>query len=312
MQERQEFIVDTASQTLNFRSPWGRPSATPSVAIATSGGAELSAAATTYVTLDTVNTTIAASVDAGATSLSVTSAASIAVGTTYWLTNEYGQTEQAKVSKINSTTIEFVDPLMYAYDLVDTGTYGTFQGVEFYYTLQSGDYDELREMNVAKATFTAGGLPRVMRIVFDVVEVPLNAPGALTAEAVYERLGRDLARQEPAAQRGEDFAPQRNAAWNIVRRRLYQHSDDQGQWRPSMIVDPSDLFEYAIAVFTRVCHEQSIQVIRTDPPPALEELLGTEREERTEAFKGLSWLDRDEDETQEEDETQPIPLDFIR
>lgn len=313
--ERQEFTLSTANQRLLFeRSPWGRPTATPSVGIATSGGAALSAAADTNVTLDTVDTTLTASAAEGATSIVLAAVTGVAVGTTYWLTNIYGQETQAQVLKIDTAnkTVYLTSPLKVAFDLLSGASYGTFEGVEFYYTLQSADYSTLREMNIGKATFTAGGLPRVLRSTFDIVNVPLNAPGPLTAEAVYERLGRDLVKQEPPEQKGSDFAPQRYAAWNVVRRAIYQHGDSQEQWRPSMIVDPSDLFEYGIAAFTTICHQQAIDVIRIKPMPTNEELERKEEVQRKLAMNTVSWLDSDESETKSDTETRPLTQDLVR
>ena len=312
--ERQEFTIATASQRLNFRSPWGRPTAAPTIGTATSGGTVLTAAVTTYTTLDTVNTTLTATAAVGARSIVLASVTGVAIGTRYLLTSIYGQTEQVKVNKIvtSTKTVYLTEPLRIACSLISGASYGTFSGVEFYYTLQSTDYGTLREMNIAKAVFTAGGLPRVMRGTFDIVNVPLNAPGPLTAEAVYERLGRDLANMEPDEQSGEDFEPQRLAAWNVVRRSLYHHGDTQKQWRPAMIVDPSDLFQYGCSVFTRLCHEQGISVIRTTPPPTLAELTQAEEVQRMMAFSNISWLDEDDSETKTDNEVKPLIQDLVR
>ena len=309
--DRQEFILDTASQRLYFRAEEGRPSATPTVGTADSGNSALTAAAATYVTQNSVNTTIANSAAKGATSVVVTSATGIAVGDQYLLGNHISQSEWAEVKSIASTTIELTKPLRHAYTTLST-TYGTFVSTEWYYTLQEDDYETLSDLNIATATYVVGGLTYTKRIAFDIVRVPLMPPGPLLAAAVYRRLGHDLARQESDEQRGSDYASQRDAAWRIVRRRIYQHASDTEQWRPALVVDPSDLFEYGISVFTRICHEQGINVLRVDPAPMRQELLAEEELERSRAFASISWMDKDDDAALGEQDERPLALDFIR
>src|SRR4030042_1088856 len=97
---RVEVIKAKASQVVWFDAPEGRPSATPTVGTKTSGGSVLTAAATTYVTIDPVSTTINATAAINATSLTVAAVTSILVGQEYLVTNALGQKERVRITGI--------------------------------------------------------------------------------------------------------------------------------------------------------------------------------------------------------------------
>ena len=303
--ERQEFALDRVGQRLGFFADEGRPSATPSVAIADSSGAVITAGATTYVTQSAVNTTIAASVAAGAESLVVTSATGINVGDRYLMTNKVPQTEWIEVESIASTTIGLTRPLALDYTTLATN-YGLFQSTEWYYTLQAADYAALLEMAMATATYAVGGLTYSQRLVFDVVRVPLTNP--LTADALTDRWP-DIWRQEPDEHRGSLYARQRATAWRIVKQRIRQHANAAGQWRPAMVFDPSDLMEFGFAVLKRELHLGGVEVDKDQPTRA--DLDSEVERERAAAFSAIT-LDLDEDGGQGSGEIPRHELDFIR
>lgn len=303
--ERQEFIVDVASQRLWFFADEGRPTAAPTVEVRDSGGGVLTADAATYVTQDSVTTTISASAAAGAESLTVTSATGIRVGGRYLLTGKNGQTEWCEVESVNSTAITLTRPLQHAYSVLST-TYGTFQSTEWYYTLQLADYDNLQELATATATYLVGGLTYKQRLAFDVVYVPL--PNILTADALIDRWP-DIARQEPDEQRGSLYARQRETAMRIVRLRLRQHGNAEQQWRPAMVFDPGDLMELAFAVLKKELHAIGVEVDRDKPT---REQLDHDVEIECAAAFGSITMDLDEDRAQGEAEIPRHELDFIR
>lgn len=312
--DRPEFIKDLANQRLYFSAPEGRPSATPSVEIKDSGGTVLTADATTFVTQDTVATTISATASKGATKVVVASAAGIAVGDPYRLKNKYEQVQWIVVKSIDGTTIEIVGELKYDFDKVVTASYGDFESARWYYTLQTADYDTLRELVVATAKYVVDGLDYRVRLVFDVVVTPLHNP--LTAERMYQRWP-DLARQEHDEQRGENYLPQRNEAWSIIKRRIRQTATDTGdrfgkrrKWRPAMVVDASDFYEAAMAQLKLLLQISGVDVDRDEPArDRLEELVELEWER---AATSIAWLDLDEDETVDEGEESRLELDFVR
>lgn len=303
--ERLEFIEDQASQRLYFFAEEGRPSATPTVEIKDSGGTVLTAAATTYVTLDSVDTTISGSAAVGAESVTVAAATGITAGKRYLLTNKIGQTEWVEVESVASTTVTLTAPLQHAYTTLST-TYGDFESTEWYYTLQSTDYASLAEMHQAKTVYTAGGLSRTQRVVFDIVKVPLV--NALTADELFARWP-DIWRQEGAEHRGSTFKRQRETAWRIVKHRIRQHGNAAGQWRPAMVFDRADLMEFAFAVLKRELHLSGVEVDKDQPT---REMLDAEVDrEQALAFAAIT-MDLDEDEAQGEHEIPRHELDFIR
>lgn len=307
--DRPEIIKDVAAQRIYFQATEGRPSATPVIGVKSNGADVLTTSTATYTTQNSVNTTIANSAAKGATEVVVTSATGILVGNSYRLVSKQSQVEWVQVASINSTTIGLKRPLEYAFSTLST-TYGDFESCDFYYTVQEADYDTLRELCVCSASYAVGGLTHYIRRPFDVVTNPLDNP--LTMKAVYQRWP-DIARQEPPEQRGEDFLPQRNAAWDMVKRRIRQMSaSDKTQWRPALVVDVSDLFETGMKQLALILHEMGIEVIRTRPVPTWDELVKRVEEEWMRASRTLSWLDLEDDASLGEGEDQPMVMDFIR
>jgi hypothetical protein len=310
--DREEFILDQSGQRLWFKAPEGRPSAAPSVEILDSGGAELSADATTNVTQDPVNTTLAATPSVGDKELQLTAVTNLRLRAEYRLTNtDTGQYEDVRIlSTANNVLID--SPLKYAYSA--TAVNNTFVSREYYYTLQAADYDTLRELVQANATYAVGGLNYRHRKVFDIVKTPLENP--LAAALMYARWP-DLARQEHDEQRGEDYKPQREDAWSQVKRAIRQQSTltdsrygKREKWRPAMVMDVSDLFEWGMAQLKLNLHLSGVTVDRDSP--TREMLAAALEHERTLALATISWLDKDEDQAIDEGEEVPLEVDFVR
>jgi hypothetical protein len=84
---RLEVVKDVAGQRVYFYPQEGRPSATPSVEIKDEAGSTITAAATTNVTQDTVNTTVSTANAIGDDSVILADVTAIAHRGSYLLTN---------------------------------------------------------------------------------------------------------------------------------------------------------------------------------------------------------------------------------
>lgn len=299
---RPEVVKDQASQTLIFESVEGRPSATPTVGTKDSGGAELSAAADTNVTLDAVNTTINASASIGDKSVTVASVSDIDVGRVYLITNALLQWERVRVTGVDSSgKIVYLDEeIEHAYTTADT-----FVGTRFVYDLQDDDISALAEMNRATATYTVAG--RIYRIVqaYDVVLNELVNP--ITNAGIKARWP-DLSLQEYEEQLGEDYKRQRDLAWEQVKRELRQLGK-----RPALIVTPEDLEDWSYWHLALRLQESGQKVIRgLDQADAIK-LIETRIDDAKDiATATLSWEDKSEDEVLGEGEDEGYMLDFVR
>lgn len=300
--ERLEVTKGQTGQLVWFRATEGRPSATPSVGLKDSGGAVLKASSTTNVTLDTVNTTVNATAAAGVKQLTVASGTGIVRGRTYRVQNALGQVEWVRVVGITGTTVTLDEPTEYAYAAADA-----FQATEFYYTLQTADVAILRELCVATATYSVTGqVTGPLLAAFDVVLHPLANP--LTVERLKERWP-DVAAQEQTEQRGEDFARQRVAAWDLVRRGLRHRG-----FRPACVVTSEDLCEWGLWELALILQEGGVRVVRNlQGLEALNYIRERRQQERDAALANLHFVDLDEDEAlNEEREYKPLTLDFVR
>ena len=300
MADRWEVIRAVASQTVTFDAVDGRPSATPSVTVKTSGGSTLTASTTTGGALESVSTTLSGAAAAGDTTVTVASASGITVGKSYLLTNTWGQKERVRVVGVNSTTIHLDEQLRFAH-----ATASTFVSTRFVYTLATDDVATLSELNTITAAATVGGVAVRLVETYDVVLHPL--PNLLTVDGLKARWP-DLPAQEYSEQAGEDYARQRTVAWEKVKRDLRR----QG-FRPALLVTLPDLEDWGYAQLALDLQESGIQVIRgVEPISAIETLerrLGTAR---TAAVKSLKWVDLDEDDAASTDERATARLDFLR
>jgi len=315
--DRAEIIKDQSGQTLTFIAREGRPSATPTVGIKDKGGTILSAAADTNVAIKTTDTTLTAAAAIGDETVTLDAVTGLELGGSYRMVNAINQVEWISVKgwDTSSKVVTLRSPLMYSFATDRGGSdYGDFQSTEFTYTLQTADYDTLRELNVATATYTVDNVVHRIRRAFDCVITPLDNP--LTVSRMYQRWP-DLARQEHDERRGEDYLGQREDAWSTIKRRIRQQSTEtrerwgkRKKWRPAMIVDISDFFEAAMAQLRLVLHLEGIAVDRDRP--TREQLLDAVSEELTLAMKTVSWLDLTEDESISEGEEVRLELDLVR
>ena len=77
-----------------------------------------------------------------------------------------------------------------------------------------------------------------------------------------------------------------------------------------MIVDVADLYEAGMASLALLLSKAGIEADRDEP--TREDLERVFEEEIARAFRSISWLDIDDDESQGEDEAQRIGLDLLR
>ena len=319
MARRLEYVKDQASQRLYFDAALcddprgrGRPSSTPSVQIKTKGGSTVVSLGTTNVTQESVNTTIATSAAAGVRSLVLTSGTGVTVGDTYRAENHIGQVEWLRVASLNSATITLDEATEYAYSVDGGGgTFGSFDSTRWYYTLQAADVDTLDELYVAVSTYAYDSLNHELRQTFDVVRHPLVNP--LTVEAV-KRHRPDIMRQAHTEQRGEDFAEQREAAWDICHRKLRANGTG---WRPAWVVSgASDLELWALWELGKLLQESGVEWVRgfDDRGEALEYIGAQLGQAETRAMGSIAFLDKDESESRSEDEGEEatVTMDFVR
>ena len=300
MDTQLEFIKDQASQRIYFKAREGRPSTTPSVTIKDRYGSTLHGPATTYVTQDPVATTLSQNATAGSREVSLTSVASLRLNQEIRLTATDGRYEDVIVKSLTNP-VQLGEDLALGY-----ASGNSAESCEFYYTLQSGDVDTLGEHFVATASYSVTGaintFPVVLR--FDVVLHGLTNP--LTRSFLGD-IYPDLFSQEYDEQPGEDYQPQRDEAWNRVRRQLRRFGR-----RPAMIVGSSDLADWALAELEYLLHKGGIQVVRgLEGEEALEHLVDELKAKRSEALSSLQFLDANEDEARDDDSAQP-QVEFVR
>lgn len=308
MPARVEITKDVASQKIWFHPQEGRPSATPSVVILDQYGSTITAAATTYVTQSTVNTTLGAAAAAGAKTITVAAATGIEFGGTYLLTNASGQREWIRAMGVSSLVVTLDEPLEYAHPITTT----TLVGTGFYRTLQAAEVDELVELYRARATYTVSSQQYVMEVPFDVVLVPLQNP--LTVEFVKQRHPGIMA-MEGSTTRGTDFLDARTVAWDRVLKGIRGAGVEPYQWRPALLKTPDDVEEWALAELDLQLHHDGVPVLPGDwqPETAMKELQDRVRVTRELALSSLEWMDANDDDSREDDEIRPSRgPDFVR
>jgi hypothetical protein len=312
---RIEVVKAQASQKLWFQSAEGRPAATPTVGTKDSAGTEITAAASTYVTIDPVTTTVASAAAVGAMSVVLTAVTNIRIGAEYRIKNSLQQTEDVIVRGIDSSgKIVYLDEeLQHAYAAADT-----FFSCEFCYTLQTADVASLGELFIATATYSVTGEQTAPLIQpFDVVLHPLRNRNPLTTKMI-KTLWPDLTGQEWPEQAGLDYAPQRQQAWDEVCDALYTVPDPQtGRKRPGMVVSAENFTAWAIAEFAILLHEAGVPVLRVAGLEGAAGLLRLDEKlarRKSAALSSISWYEAggEEDEVlDEETEKAPLPTHFV-
>jgi len=307
--DRFDAVKDVSGQRLYFYPQQGRPDSTPSVQLLDRSGATITAAATTNVTLDAVNTTLSAGASVGDYSVTLTATTSVEVGVEYLLTSTLSEVERVVVRSINTSSKVVVldEPLEYAH-----ASSSTFVGTRFYRELQSSDVDELAELSRGRASYAVGSLNYVLEVDYDVVLVPL----ANRLSARYLKRNRpDLTAQEHRSTRGSDFADLRAQAWDRVRKGIRRLGEgDRKRWRPALVRTGDDLELWALAEFDLLAHESGVDILQGDwaGPDAVEELRGRVSSRKAEATGSLGWIDLDEDDAISDAEEHPLELDQVR
>jgi hypothetical protein len=307
--DRLDVVRDTTGQRVYFYPQEGRPSSTPSVQILDQYGTVITAAATTYVTQDTVSTTLSAGASAGDKSVTLTATTGGEVGVEYLITSTLGEKERVIVRSINTSSkvVTLDEPLEY-----DHASSSTFVGTRFYRTLQTAEVDELAELYRARATYAVGGLNYTLEVPFDVVLVPL--PNLLSA--AYIKANRPgIMAQEHAETRGSDFAGLRDQAWDRVRKGIRRMGEgDDERWRPALVRTGDDLELWGLAEFDLLALQNGVDVLPGDwsGPEALQELRERVSAAKSEALLTLHWLDKNEDDSRGEDEERPLTMTFKR
>lgn len=306
MSARLEILKDVSEQRIYFYPQEGRPSTTPSVQIKDQYGSTIAASSTTYVTQDTVNTTVSVAGAKGDTSLTLASVSGIEFRKTYLMVNSLSQREWVRVYSINQSTkvVGFDEPLEFAHD-----TSATFVSTMFYRALQSSEVDSLEELDRARASYVVDGMTYVQEIPYDVVLTPLTNP--LTVEFVKQRRP-GIMRREPASTRGSDLADLRGAAWDAVMKGIRGHKDG---WRPALLKTPEDIEQWALAEFDKVAWEAGIStVLRGEWAgiDAIEHLENRVSRAANSSLSSLKFMDFDDSDSRSEDEIEYQRPDFSR
>ena len=302
-----EVIKGVSGQKIYFQLE-GRPSATPTVEIKDENGNTITAAASTNVTQNTVNTTVSSAGSVGDKSLTLASVTGIEFRKTYLVTNSALQKEWVRVLGVNSSTkaVTLDEKLEFAHD-----TSATFVSTEFYYTLQSGDVDTLEEMWRARASATVGGETVIDEVRFDVVLTPIHSP--LTVEFVKKRRP-DIMRQEHDSTLGTDYADLREAAWDNILSAIRVHcAGMHEEGRPALIRTPEDLDSWALAELDALLSDNKVDILGWDDRQAeSEELKNRRNAARQHTLSSIRWMDFDQGDSRQDDEVQPRRADLVR
>lgn len=304
--DRQDVVQDITGQRVYLYPEEGRPSTTPTVQLLDRNGSTITAAATTNVTLDPVNTTLAAAAEAGDTTITVASAADVEVGVWYRLTNVGGAFEDVRVVERNTSTgvVSLSEPLERDYPV----TTSTLAGTRFWRTLSASEVSLLRELCRARATYAVGGLNYQLDRTYDVVLVPL--PNMLSSRLLTTRRP-DVSAQEHAETRGSDYEDLRQAAWVRVREGIRKAAVG---WRPALLRTPENVESWALAEFDRLAWQSGIRILRGDwsGAEAMEYLDAAVSREKQSALSALEFMDLDEDDVQSDDEERLVVFHNVR
>lgn len=162
----------------------------------------------TNASIDSVSTTLAADVVAGAQALTVASAAGISRRRTYLITSSSGDTERVTVARISGTTLTLREPLAYAYS-----SGATFDGLRITCAVSSTYTDTRNTGFQCLLTYTANSVSRTISLQYDVVRVPwpaqiltperykaLAGPVADETTAYYQTSGKDFEEEIESAE----------------------------------------------------------------------------------------------------------------
>jgi len=304
MAARLEVVKGVASQRVWFNPQEGRPSSTPSVAIKDEAGSTITAAAATYVTQDTVNTTLSAAAAKGDRTVTLTAITGLVSRQAYLLTNTLHQAQWVTVVDWNDSTkvVTLEDRLVCA-----CASASTFVGTGFYHTLQTAEVASLRELMRARATYTVASVSYVMEVNFDVVLTPLHNP--LTYAFLRGR-HPDLFPQEHAQTAGSRYQALREAAWDNVLKAIRRHG-----WRPGLVRTPDDLEGWALAEWRCEAWGQGIEVLKGadwDGPRGMEHLEGKRSAAALASLAAVDFYDENEDDSKADDEERLLRMDLIR
>jgi hypothetical protein len=299
MPSRLEVQLDQTGQKVWFYAPEGRPSATPTAAVLAKDFSSSvdRAAADTYVTQETTNTTSNGATAVGAKSMTLDAVTGIEWRKSYTITNALSQVERVRVNAIDALTITFDEPLEFAH-----ADEAAFQGTGFYYTLQAGDVDTLGEGYRIRFTYTVDSLQHIVDVPFDVVKVPLVNP--LTVDFMKTRLP-GITGMEGSESVGTDFADLRGAAWDRVCKAIRNAGTEPHHWRPALLKTPDDVEEWALAEFKLLLWSDAGVDVLTgdwDPQQAQEHLEQRVRVEKEQALNSLEWMDADDNDSRDDDE----------
>ncbi len=305
MSARLEVVKGVASQRIYFNPQQGRPSSTPTVEIKDEFGTTITAASTTSVTQNSVNTTVATANSIGDSSIVLASVTGIEYRKTYLLTNSMLQREWVRVYGVDTANkiVYFDEPLQFAHD-----TSATFASTEFYRTLSSSEVATLEEGWRARASYTVNSLNYVEEIIFDIVLTPLVSP--LTVDFLKTRHPGIMAR-EHSETRGSDFQDLREQAWDKVLKGIRAHKDG---WRPALLRTPEDIEEWALAEFKVLAWNAGIKVLKGEweAENAINHLERKATTLREASLSSLKFMDFDEDDSPSADEVDYHRPDLAR
>jgi hypothetical protein len=303
MTVRAEVLKGGTAEVVWFHPQEGRPSATPSVAVKDTAGSTVTAAATTSVTQDTVNTTLSAGSSRGDRTVTLTAVTGLVSGRTYLITTTTHR-------PVWVTVLEWVDSTKVVtlrdYLPCDVASASTFAGTGFYRTLSSTEVASLAEVMRARATYVVGGVTYTMEVPFDVVLTPLRNP--LTVDLLRVR-HPDIMPQEHSETAGSAFANLRDAAFDEVMKGIRRHG-----WRPALLRTPDDIEGWALAEFRLLAWDAGIEVLKGDwdPERALAELDRRRESARSTALSSLSFYDSNEDDSKADEDERPLRMDLVR
>ncbi len=302
---RAELVQEVSDQVIWFYPQEGRPSAKPTVELKNKYGSTDLAAANTYVTQGTVNTTSNGATTKKATTMILDSVTGIEFRKSYLITNALSQTEWVRIKSINASTkvVEFDEPLEYAH-----ADEATFQDTGFYYTFQDAQVASLLDANRARAVYTAGGVSYTVEQNYDVVLTKI--PNPLTVEFIKKRR-TGIMKREHSQTLGSDLEDYREVAFESVKKGIRNH--DSG-WRPALVKTPEQLSDWALAEFDLLAHANGIKILKDDwdPQQAIEHLENERNKQRNFTLNNLEFMDLNDDDGKSTDEETPRRPDFVR
>ena len=285
--------------TLRYRPQEGRPSAA-TVTIKTKDLLDLTTAVEDETaTIDSVNTTVDAASgvsQADPTILYLTATTSIVKEGIYILTDGEGRTEEVEVVGISSGDYVILkDALARDYESGDT-----FQGTELTYSLTAGNAqnrDGYPDVDFrCEWTYTVDGQEYVRETLYDVSRHPWYRAASV---AGFKRWNSDLFSLFDIDS-GADWESDLDEAFD----RVIEHVDAQG-YRPNALIQMDRL---AIPTYWEVTFAKALAGVypryaSQDPESYLERVEAQRALAYDTALKTITWLDKDQDNTKDTDET---------